>query len=186
MTPTAPFVKPSVMPGFRLTILFTLFYLTLIVLLPLGALLYRASSLGVHDIVALALDQRTLAAWIREAGWIDVAYRNLSFGIVALEAWRGGAPLVMTTRASIRFVMPISGLVTISCMNDCPIDLNTFVMLRLKLCVRVSMAVSAVLICCWAFCHTLPLPSSNMGEKEGLSFWFCCSFLLPIFVRCSW
>lgn len=30
-------------------------------------------------------DQRTLSAWIREAGWTDVAYRNLSFGIVALH-----------------------------------------------------------------------------------------------------
>lgn len=33
-------------------------------------------------------DQRTLATWIREAGWIDVAYRNLSFGIVALHRAR--------------------------------------------------------------------------------------------------
>lgn len=30
-------------------------------------------------------DQRTLSAWIREAGWTDVAYRNLSMGIVALH-----------------------------------------------------------------------------------------------------
>ena len=30
-------------------------------------------------------DQRTLSSWIREAGWADVAYRNLSFGIVALH-----------------------------------------------------------------------------------------------------
>ncbi|NYE21236.1 demethylmenaquinone methyltransferase [Microbacterium immunditiarum] len=30
-------------------------------------------------------DQRRLAAWIREAGWTDVAYRNLSLGIVALH-----------------------------------------------------------------------------------------------------
>ena len=33
-------------------------------------------------------DQRTLAAWIRGAGWEDVAYRNLSFGIVALHRGR--------------------------------------------------------------------------------------------------
>ena len=33
-------------------------------------------------------DQRTLAAWLREAGWVDVAYRNLSFGIVALHRGR--------------------------------------------------------------------------------------------------
>ncbi|KAA9090059.1 class I SAM-dependent methyltransferase [Microbacterium radiodurans] len=30
-------------------------------------------------------DQRTLATWIREAGWTDVAHRDLSFGIVALH-----------------------------------------------------------------------------------------------------
>ncbi|KRA24348.1 ubiquinone biosynthesis methyltransferase UbiE [Microbacterium sp. Root61] len=30
-------------------------------------------------------DQATLSAWIRSAGWTDVAYRNLSFGIVALH-----------------------------------------------------------------------------------------------------
>ncbi|REC98731.1 demethylmenaquinone methyltransferase/2-methoxy-6-polyprenyl-1,4-benzoquinol methylase [Microbacterium sp. AG157] len=30
-------------------------------------------------------DQPTLAAWMRDAGWDDVAYRNLTFGIVALH-----------------------------------------------------------------------------------------------------
>ncbi|MDU0367918.1 demethylmenaquinone methyltransferase [Microbacterium sp. KSW4-17] len=30
-------------------------------------------------------DQPTLARWMRDAGWDDVAYRNLSFGIVALH-----------------------------------------------------------------------------------------------------
>ena len=33
-------------------------------------------------------DQKKLSAWIREAGWADVAYRNLSFGIVALHRAR--------------------------------------------------------------------------------------------------
>ncbi|WP_435337886.1 class I SAM-dependent methyltransferase, partial [Acinetobacter sp. LH3_13] len=27
-------------------------------------------------------NQPTLAAWMRDAGWADVAYRNLTFGIV--------------------------------------------------------------------------------------------------------
>ncbi|MER7798241.1 demethylmenaquinone methyltransferase [Microbacterium sp. NPDC096154] len=30
-------------------------------------------------------DQRTLASWIRDVGWTDVAYRDLTFGIVALH-----------------------------------------------------------------------------------------------------
>lgn len=33
-------------------------------------------------------DQKTLSAWIREAGWADVEYRNLTFGIVALHRAR--------------------------------------------------------------------------------------------------
>ena len=33
-------------------------------------------------------DQRALSGWIREAGWTDVAYRNLSLGIVALHRAR--------------------------------------------------------------------------------------------------
>lgn len=33
-------------------------------------------------------DQRTLAGWIREVGWTDVEYRNLTFGIVALHRGR--------------------------------------------------------------------------------------------------
>lgn len=30
-------------------------------------------------------DQATLSGWIRDAGWVDVAHRDLSFGIVALH-----------------------------------------------------------------------------------------------------
>ena len=41
-------------------------------------------------------DQRTLSAWIREAGWRDVAHRNLSMGIVALH--RATKPLVAPGR----------------------------------------------------------------------------------------
>ncbi|MDR5701410.1 demethylmenaquinone methyltransferase [Agromyces aerolatus] len=33
-------------------------------------------------------DQRTLAAWIREAGWNDVQWRNLTLGVVALHRAR--------------------------------------------------------------------------------------------------
>ena len=43
-------------------------------------------------------DQRTLAAWIREAGWTDVAHRNLSLGIVALH--RATKPRDAATKAA--------------------------------------------------------------------------------------
>lgn len=46
-------------------------------------------------------DQRTLAAWIRDEGWEDVAYRNLSFGIVALHrATKPLAPPATTSDAA--------------------------------------------------------------------------------------
>jgi demethylmenaquinone methyltransferase / 2-methoxy-6-polyprenyl-1,4-benzoquinol methylase len=37
-------------------------------------------------------DQRTLSQWMRDAGWADVAYRNLSLGIVALHRGFATAP----------------------------------------------------------------------------------------------
>lgn len=43
-------------------------------------------------------DQKRLSAWIREAGWTEVAYRNLSFGIVALH--RGLKPAASQEAAS--------------------------------------------------------------------------------------
>ena len=86
MTLNAPFVKPSVLPGFRLTIVFTIIYLTVIVLLPLGALLFRASSLGVHDLVTLALDGRTLSALrLSFVTSLAAAAFNVPFGL--LIAW---------------------------------------------------------------------------------------------------
>lgn len=45
-------------------------------------------------------DQRTLSAWLREVGWTEVAYRNLSFGIVALH--RAKKPAKPTTPAEPR------------------------------------------------------------------------------------
>lgn len=41
-------------------------------------------------------DQRTLSGWIRDAGWVDVAHRDLTFGIVALH--RARAPFAESTQ----------------------------------------------------------------------------------------
>jgi hypothetical protein len=40
------FRKPSIIPGFGLTLGFTLFYLTAIILIPLSALVWRTTGLG--------------------------------------------------------------------------------------------------------------------------------------------
>jgi len=38
-----------------------------------------------NESIAAWPDQRTLASWMREVGWGDVAYRDLTFGFVALH-----------------------------------------------------------------------------------------------------
>ncbi|WP_309064573.1 glycosyltransferase family 4 protein [Microbacterium sp.] len=55
---------------------------------------------GLSDRVVLAgeMDEETVARRIGEAAAVVIPSRSESFGIVALEAWRGGAALVMTSR----------------------------------------------------------------------------------------
>ncbi len=54
--------KPSVLPGFGLTLGYTLFYLSLIVLIPLAGLLLRPLGLGWHGFWHVVLDARVRAA----------------------------------------------------------------------------------------------------------------------------
>ena len=59
------FVKPSVIPGFGLTFGYTLLYLSIIVLIPIAALFFKAFSLPPERLVEIATDRRTLAAlWV--------------------------------------------------------------------------------------------------------------------------
>jgi sulfate transport system permease protein len=64
MTGSAPlrFKEPSALPGFGLSLGYTLVYLGLIVLLPLGALILRASGIGLAGFAAIASDPRVMAA----------------------------------------------------------------------------------------------------------------------------
>ena len=56
------FSTPSVIPSFGLTLGFSLAYLTLIILIPLSALVWRTTSLGWTDFAEIATDRRTLRA----------------------------------------------------------------------------------------------------------------------------
>jgi sulfate transport system permease protein len=78
--------KPSVIPGFGLTLGFTLGYLGLIVLLPLAALALRSASLGWDEFWRLATDERTVAA-LRISFGISAAAAaiNAVFGLIV--AW---------------------------------------------------------------------------------------------------
>ena len=62
MSRLAVWRRPSPLPGFGLAMGVTLAYLALVVLIPLSALVIRASGLGAAKIAAIALDARVLAA----------------------------------------------------------------------------------------------------------------------------
>jgi sulfate transport system permease protein len=77
---------PSVIPGFGLTLGFTLLYLSLVVLIPLAALVFRTADLGFAGFWKIASDPRTLAALEISFGLsILAAAINAIFGL--LIAW---------------------------------------------------------------------------------------------------
>ncbi|WP_425065318.1 sulfate ABC transporter permease subunit CysT [Reyranella sp.] len=80
------FVKPSALPGFGLTLGFATTYLSLIVLLPLMVLIWRASGLGLEGIWHVATTPRVMAAL--EVSFVTsllAALLNAVFG--TLVAW---------------------------------------------------------------------------------------------------
>ncbi|KAB0678825.1 sulfate ABC transporter permease subunit CysT [Aureimonas leprariae] len=82
----APFRRASVIPGFGLAFGFTVTYLGLVVLIPLGALLLRSAGVGWSGFVATAFDPRTLAAMRLTFGAsFAAATINAVFGV--LLAW---------------------------------------------------------------------------------------------------
>ena len=62
LRPRRRFRQPSVIPGFGITFGYTLTCLGIIVLLPLAALVARASGLGLSGIWAVATDPRVASA----------------------------------------------------------------------------------------------------------------------------
>jgi sulfate transport system permease protein len=84
--PSYFFKKRSVIPGFGLAFGFTITYLSLIVLIPLGALVLRTSALGWEEFWRIALDERTLAALRLSFGASAAAAAvNAFFGLIV--AW---------------------------------------------------------------------------------------------------
>ena len=78
--------KPSVIPGFGLTLGFSLLYLSLIVLIPLAALFVRAAGLGWAELLAAVASPRALAAYRLSFGAaFAAALVNGLFGL--LVAW---------------------------------------------------------------------------------------------------
>jgi sulfate transport system permease protein len=78
--------RPSVVPGFGLTLGFTLAYLGLIVILPLCGLALRAAAMSPGEILALATEPRVIASFRVSFGTALIAAAiNAVFGL--LVAW---------------------------------------------------------------------------------------------------
>lgn len=80
------FRKPSVLPGFGLTLGFSIAYLSMIVLIPLAGVVWRSAELGWAQFWSIATDQRTLNALrMSFGGALVAAMVNVVFG--TLVAW---------------------------------------------------------------------------------------------------
>lgn len=78
--------QPSIIPGFGLTLGFSLAYLSLIILIPVAGLLWRTAGLGWSGFIAVLTDQRTLdALYISFGASLIAALINVVFGVVV--AW---------------------------------------------------------------------------------------------------
>jgi sulfate/thiosulfate transport system permease protein len=78
--------KPSVLPGFGITLGFSLVYLTLIVLIPLSALVLRSATLGWTEFISVLHDERVILALILSFGTaFAAALINVVFGVIV--AW---------------------------------------------------------------------------------------------------
>jgi sulfate transport system permease protein len=76
----------SVLPGFRLTLGYTLLWLGLLVLIPLGALFFKSATMGFDEFVAAVASPRALAAYRLSFGAsFAAASLNAVFGLIV--AW---------------------------------------------------------------------------------------------------
>ena len=83
---TPSIAKPSVLPGFGLTFGFAVSYLSLIVLIPLAVLVWRASALGIDGIWRVATTPRVLAA-LQVSFFISAAAALVNVVFGAIVAW---------------------------------------------------------------------------------------------------
>ncbi len=80
------FRQPSILPGFGLTLGFTTFFLSVLVLMPLAALVLRAASLSPKELFDIVFDERSLASYRLSFGAAFLAGSvNAVFGFIV--AW---------------------------------------------------------------------------------------------------
>jgi sulfate/thiosulfate transport system permease protein len=86
MTAQMQFKNPSVIPGFGLTLGFTLFYMGLVVLVPLAGLVFKTLEMSWQDFMTTIADPRVIAAFKVSFGVsFAAALVNAFFGLIV--AW---------------------------------------------------------------------------------------------------
>ncbi len=105
--------EASIIPGFGLTLGFSLAYLSLIILIPIAGLIWRASSLSPGEFLAILLDERTLAAL------------RVSFGTALIAASINAVFGVLICWVLVRYEFP--GRRLVDAMVDLPFALPTAV-----------------------------------------------------------
>ncbi|HEU4484885.1 MAG TPA: sulfate ABC transporter permease subunit CysT [Povalibacter sp.] len=107
------FRQPSILPGFGLTLGFTTFFLSALVLIPLAALVMKAMTMGWHDFLHVLTDRRVLASF------------RLSFGASLLAALINSVFGFVIAWTLVRYEFP--GRKLIDALIDMPFALPTAV-----------------------------------------------------------
>jgi sulfate transport system permease protein len=105
--------RKSIIPGFGLTMGFTLAWLSLIVLIPHSALFLRAAGLGWSEFLAVGFSERAMAAY------------RISFGTALAAAVINGVFGLLTAWVFVRYDFP--GKRVLNAMVDLPFALPTAV-----------------------------------------------------------
>ncbi len=105
--------QPSILPGFGLTLGFSVFFLCALVLIPLTALILKTATMGWDDFVAVLFDPRVLASF------------RLSFGASLLAAMMNAVFGFVIAWTLVRYDFP--GRKLIDALIDMPFALPTAV-----------------------------------------------------------
>jgi sulfate/thiosulfate transport system permease protein len=111
-----PWLSPSVLPGFGLTLGFTGIFLTLIVLIPIAALVLKAASVPPTDFWRIATEPRAMASYRLSFGAsLLAASLNAVFGLIiawSLVRYRFPARRVVDAIIDLPFALPtaVSGI----------------------------------------------------------------------------
>ena len=109
-SPPVRWRNPSALPGFGLSLGFTLFYLSAVVLIPLAALIIRPWSLGFDGIWQILTDHRVLTALRLSFGGAAIAAGiNAVFGLIvawALVRYRFPGKKLLDALVDLPFALP--------------------------------------------------------------------------------